>query len=243
MQSFFACFYKGTTIMTNRIQPVAFHDVNGNLIDDEPLHQEKLIATTRRYGISLREEDFHQEHHFPIRGKNGVMFLPEKPMKLHGAGDETLYWWAVAQRKELQDILSIQDWNKELFAYYIEHAQEVKPRENMVELIEKLAADKVLQAIVTSGVPQQVEANMAVLGNAAKHMEFIMGAHDVIYRKPAPECYIVAGYRMQKIIDARYGGAKCTASLRRTVNLVCEPPSEPTSIVSNTFCRDMRQHP
>lgn len=183
------------------MQPVVLWDVDGVLIDSEPLHVEKLIATTAKYGVQLREDDFMREHDFQIPdGKGG---MKDVTMPLHGAGDTNIYYWTIAQKPELAQTLTIQSWYDQLLEHYLLNKTALKPRDGMVKLVNRLDAAGIIQGVVTSGIPAQVDANLEALGPAALKFAFRLTADDVTRNKPDPQGYLIGVMRAQQVLKFR----------------------------------------
>jgi HAD superfamily hydrolase (TIGR01509 family) len=175
-------------------------DMDGVLVDSEPLHTAKLIATANAHGVALQEGDFHTKYAFQVPDAQGN--LQPKTMALYGAGDVNIYYWLLGQKPELAATYSKEQWLQELLSYYIEHRQIVHPREGIEAVIEHFAKEQALQAIVTVGVPGQVIANTSVLGDVAAHMRFVLTAEDVKQSKPHPEGYLIGIDRLRTELPA-----------------------------------------
>lgn len=176
--------------------------MDGVLVDSEPLHMAKLHAVSARHGIALQESDFAQHHDFQIPDGKGTM--KRVTMPLNGAGDKNIYYWALAQRPELAAELSQGQWLNELLGYYVANKTMLRPRRHMVRLVRALDQQGAVQAVVTSGIPAQVQANLSVLGKAKRHFAFTLTAEDVKQSKPSPEAYLTGQTRARQMPALRH---------------------------------------
>lgn len=176
---------------------VVLWDVDGVLIDSEPLHYQKLFAVTKKYGIILEEQDFTAEQRFTIPDGDKVK---EVCMPLGGAGDKNIYHWAVHQKPSLKEALPMNGWLDELLEHFIANKGMLKPRAGIIPLIEALDQNGVMQGVVTSGVPKQVEANLSVLSSHAMKFAFVLTANDVTRSKPDPEGYLIGKRKAESLL-------------------------------------------
>lgn len=172
-------------------------DMDGVLIDSEPLHVKKLQGVAGSYGVPLSEKAFKEPQVFCIPDKDGRMV--EASMKLHGAGDKNIYWWLIAQKAELQKTLSMQMWLDQLLAFYVANAHTLHPREGIIDAAKQLHNEEALMAVVTSGIPAQLKANFSALPGVKEMMLFALDADSVKKSKPDPEPYVLATQRVRAL--------------------------------------------
>lgn len=176
-------------------------DMDGTLVDSEPLHIRKLIDGANRYGVTLTPEHFTTVQHFPVPDGQGG-YRPAS-MVLHGAGDKNMYHWLVAQRPQLSQTLTQQVWLDELMAYYLANAAGLQAREEVSEVVQALHALGAQQAIVTSATTPQLNVCSNALRDIQPCVSHVLTADDVKRNKPEPDCYLASQSRAQAYWDAR----------------------------------------
>jgi beta-phosphoglucomutase-like phosphatase (HAD superfamily) len=146
-------------------------DIDGVLVDTEPLHKEKLIAVAAQHGISLTENDWQ---------------------KLQGIGDKRAWEWLRDNRglniPQVQFIFECE-------AYYITHPEKIIPRQGAQAAFNFFAAQGLPQGAVSSGIKTQVDKNIVIAG-VADRLLFALNADDVKKTKPDPEPYLLGKARM-----------------------------------------------
>jgi HAD superfamily hydrolase (TIGR01509 family) len=142
-------------------------DVDGTLVDSEPLHHEALVHGTRRWGVDLSD-------------------LPSQAFR--GLHMEDV--WA-ALRHRLPDDLTPADWHASILSHYIEHRARIAHIPGAVATIEALAARGIPQVCVSNSGRAVIAAHLDALG-VARHMRFIVSLDDVSAGKPDPEPYRTA---------------------------------------------------
>ncbi len=146
-------------------------DIDGTLIDSEPLHQRALIAASAALAVDL--SDIEPE---AFRGVHAVDI-----------------WKALKSRFPLSS--SFQTWIAAIEAYYVAHAGELAPIPGALESVRKLAELGVTQACVSNSGRRIVDANVKALG-IGKFIAFSMSLEDVSAGKPDPEPYREAARRL-----------------------------------------------
>ncbi len=152
-----------------RLRAVAW-DIDGTLIDSEPLHHRALVAGSQHWGVDLSDLDDQQ-------------FLG-----VH-MGD---VWTALRPRMPAQ--LREADWREAITAHYIANRTALKPLPGAVETIAALAARNIPQACVSNSHRSIVDANLDALG-VSRFMAFTVSFDDVSAGKPDPEPYAMATRR------------------------------------------------
>ena len=179
--------------MTARFKAIAW-DVDGTLVDSEPLHYRALIQVCRDLGCR-------------IDGINEKTFL----------GVSITDVWEQL-RCDLPDELQKGDWLAAIDRYYVENCGSIAMQPGALKLIEKAAAAGIRQVCVSNSHRQVVEANLQMMG-AERYMEFLVCLDDVKNGKPAPEPYARAcsllelpAHDVLAVEDSRTGAASATAA-------------------------------
>jgi HAD superfamily hydrolase (TIGR01509 family) len=144
-------------------QAVAW-DMDGTLIDSEPLHQKALQEVCRKHGVSaqgLDDESFIGVHARDV-------------------------WCTIADRFE--DRLDMRQWLTEIEAYYIAESSALKANPQAVETVQRLSELGCKQACVSNSDKGIVQLNLEVLG-IADLFEISISLDDVLQGKPDPEPY------------------------------------------------------
>lgn len=149
-----------------RLRAVAW-DVDGTLVDSEPLHHQALLAGSRLWGVDL--SDISDQH---FRGVH--------------MGD---VWTALRPRMPAQ--MRQADWLEAITAHYIGNRTRMTPLPGAIETISALARRGVPQACVSNSHRRIVDANLDALGIAGL-MAFTIAFDDVTAGKPDPEPYALA---------------------------------------------------
>jgi len=146
-------------------------DIDGTLIDSEPLHQRGLLAASLALGADL--SDLGPD---PFRGVNGRDIW--KMLKPRFRADASFEAWIAAME-----------------AYYVEHARELKPVPGALEAMRALRLMGVAQACVSNSGRTIVDANIEALG-IAEFITFSLSLNDVSQGKPHPEPFREAARRL-----------------------------------------------
>jgi HAD superfamily hydrolase (TIGR01509 family) len=139
-------------------------DVDGTLVDSEPLHHEALIAACRNWNVDISD-------------------IPEDMFRGVHMGN---VWLAIAARMPAS--ASERDWMKANDDFYVEHRRALKPMPGAIETVTALAGAGLRQICVSNASRVLVDANVDALGLAA-FMEFTLSIDDVSHGKPEPEPY------------------------------------------------------
>lgn len=146
-------------------------DVDGTLVDSEPLHHAALLHGTRLWGVDLSD-------------------LSDQAFRGIHMGDV----WA-ALRLRLPDDLGQAEWLAAIETHYIDNRRTLAALPGAVETIETLAARGIPQVCVSNSSRPIVEANLDALG-IARRMRFAITIDDVAAGKPDPEPYRTACARL-----------------------------------------------
>jgi HAD superfamily hydrolase (TIGR01509 family) len=153
----------------NLFRAVAW-DIDGTLIDSEPLHQRGLVAASAALGVDI--SDIEPE---AFRGVHAIDI-----------------WEALKPRFPAGS--SFKTWIAAIEGYYVAHAGELEPIPGAIEAIRKLAELGVAQACVSNSGRTIVDANIEALG-IGKIIAFSLSLDDVSSGKPDPEPYREAARR------------------------------------------------
>ena len=145
-------------------------DIDGTLIDSEPLHERALAAASAALGADL--SDLEPD---AFRGVHAIdIWEALKPRFPAGSSFKT---W----------IAAIED-------HYVAHAGELEPIPGALEAIRKLAERGIAQACVSNSGRTIVDANIEALG-IGTIIAFSLSLDDVSSGKPDPEPYREAAHR------------------------------------------------
>lgn len=147
-------------------------DVDGTLIDSEPLHYESLLAVCSRYNCSVSEET--------NRALLGLSL---------GAV------WDVLTAAGASFATSREGWMSEVIDYYVENVSGSMARPGARQTVDMLAANGVAQAAVSTAERRIVLANLDAVG-VHEAMRFAIAREDVARTKPAPDPYLAAAKRL-----------------------------------------------
>jgi HAD superfamily hydrolase (TIGR01509 family) len=145
-------------------------DIDGTLIDSEPLHERALAAASAALGADL--SDLEPD---AFRGVHAIDI-----------------WEALKPRFPAGS--SFKTWIAAIESYYVAHAGELEPSPGALEAMRELATRGVAQACVSNSGRAIVNANIEALG-IAKIIAFSLSLDDVSSGKPDPEPYREAARR------------------------------------------------
>jgi len=146
-------------------------DVDGVLIDSEPLHFESLTVVCARHGHVFGDADNKR-----WLGKS----FPEM-------------WAGIPALRALGP--SFEGLRAELIDYYVARVHGGMARAPAPAIVAALAARGVPQAAASSSPRPIVEANVAAVG-AKRHLAAALAVDDVAAGKPAPDLYLAAAARL-----------------------------------------------
>ena len=176
-----------------KLRAVAW-DVDGTLVDSEPLHHRALVAGCLQWGIDLSD-------------------LPDQAFRGIHMKD---VWLALMNR--FPRTLREQDWLDAINAHYIAHRAELRAMPQAVETVRALADLGIAQVCVSNSARPIVDANLDALG-ISDCMTFSISLDDVSEGKPSPLPY-AESCRMLGIVppatlaveDSRTGAASARAA-------------------------------
>ncbi len=145
-------------------------DMDGVIVDSEPLHVAAFQATLKRYGHDLSEEQYKQ--HFAGRTDE--------------AGFKQ-YFDFISENVDLPIIM-----DEKARAYLELAAYQLIPYPGAVEFIRDLAARNVPLALVTGSLRAEAEITFKTF-DIAQYFTAVIAAEDITQSKPSPEGYLKAG--------------------------------------------------
>ena len=145
-------------------------DIDGTLLESEPLHWEALVTVTNAVGGRLTEDSY-------------LSYL--------GLGMGAVFD-KVTRAFDLS--IDYQSWFDRITDHYVREAHRIPCRPGAVERVDALAARGVPQACVSNSSRRVVEANLRRL--ARPHLRFGLSRDDVVNGKPHPEPYLTAAEQL-----------------------------------------------
>jgi HAD superfamily hydrolase (TIGR01509 family) len=145
-------------------------DIDGTLIDSEPLHERALAAASAALGADL--SDLEPD---AFRGVHAIDI-----------------WEALKPRFPAGS--SFKTWIAAIEGYYVAHAGELEPIPGALEAMRKLAERGIAQGCVSNSGRTIVDANIEALG-IGTIIAFSLSLDDVSSGKPDPEPYREAAHR------------------------------------------------
>ncbi len=146
-----------------------YWDMDGTLIDSEPLHDEALVSAMRSVGIAP-PPDLHER-------VLGIAAWPVYEM----------------MRDEFGLSLPFDDWIRRKYDHYLVHASRLKPRPGALEIFRDLQRMGVVQAVVSNSDRLIVDANLRAVGIVEPGMKTV-SRNDVAEGKPHPEPFLRAAW-------------------------------------------------
>lgn len=146
-----------------------FWDMDGTLVDSEPLHEQALVSALHSVGIAA-PADLHDR----VVGQAAV---PVYEM----------------MRDEFGLSLPFHAWIRRKYEHYLPHAGGLLARPGAIEIFRAVAARDIPQAIVSNSDRLVVDANLRAVGLAEPGLKSI-SRNDVRDGKPSPEAYLRAAW-------------------------------------------------
>lgn len=155
----------------NKIHAVLF-DMDGVLVDSEPVIEAAAIAGLREFGVDAQPEDF-------------IPFV--------GMGEDK-YIGGVAEKHGVPYDLRMK---KRVYEIYVEIVRDkLKVYKGTLPLLNRLAGEKRLMALASSADRVKVNANLKVAGIDPGIFGVIVTGEDVVHKKPAPDIYLAAAEKL-----------------------------------------------
>lgn len=153
-------------------------DMDGVLIDSEPLICRAAMAGLAEFGVHAQEADF----------------LP-----FVGAGEDR-YIGGVAEAYGKTYVLEMK---RRVYARYLELvARDGRPFPGVTELLRALHERKIPFAVASSADRVKVDANLLALGVPRAWFGAVLAGEDATRKKPAPDLYLAAAARLGVPSDA-----------------------------------------
>ena len=146
-----------------------FWDMDGTLLDSEPLHEAALVAALEAMGI-VAPPEFHS------------LVVGRDARAIHG-------WCA----EHLGLTLALEPWLRLKYRTYFASLDRLQPREGAVELFHEMRAAGATQAVVSNSDRLVVAANLDAAGLSAP-AQLTVSRNDVRRGKPDPEPYLRAAW-------------------------------------------------
>lgn len=161
-----------TTSPPDAASPLAVAwDIDGTLIDSEPVHLLALQAVCGDHGV-------------------GIADLPDA----HFIGVHINDVWQVLAPR-FPDSLTQALWVAQLNQHYLRAAGRLQPMPGALAVVTELSRRGVLQVAVSNSHRAVVQANLAV-GGLADHLVFSISLNDVVAGKPDPAPYTLAASQL-----------------------------------------------
>jgi beta-phosphoglucomutase-like phosphatase (HAD superfamily) len=156
--------------MSNQFQAVIW-DVDGVLIDSEPLHLSSFMTTCAGYGFAFDAAD-------------NALWIGKS---------FTDMWAGIPELRRFG--LTIEELNAEICDHYIAEVHGGMARDPAPAMVTGLAGRGVTQGCASSSPRRVVEANVAAVG-VTDHLHTVCGRDDVAEGKPAPDLYLLAAQQL-----------------------------------------------
>ena len=146
-------------------------DVDGTLVDSEPLHHRALLAGSAAFGVDLSD-------------------LPDEAFRGIHMGEV----WKIL-RPRLPETLGEEQWLATINRHYVDHRHELAVGPGAVETIRRLAEMGLQQVCVSNSGRVIVDANLDAIA-VTEHIAFSISLDDVLLGKPDPWPYSDACRRL-----------------------------------------------
>ncbi|PLP56166.1 HAD family hydrolase [Mesorhizobium loti] len=146
-----------------------FWDMDGTLVDSEPLHDAALVSAMRSVGLTA-PADLHER----VLGKTAAFVYD-------------------MMREEFGLTLPFDQWIALKYDYYMANVAGLQPRPGAIEIYQELKALGVPQAVVSNSDRLIVDANLGAVGLSHAGMKTV-SRNDVREGKPHPEPFLRAAW-------------------------------------------------
>lgn len=146
-----------------------FWDMDGTLVDSEPLHDAALVAAMHSVGL-VPPADLHER----VLGQTAAVVYD-------------------MMRDEFGLDLPFDEWIARKYDYYLANVGGLQVRPGAVEVFRELKARGVAQAVVSNSDRMVVDANLRVVGLTHAGMKTV-SRNDVLEGKPHPEPFLRAAW-------------------------------------------------
>lgn len=148
-------------------------DIDGTLVDSEPLHHEALLAAGRNWDVDLSD-------------------LPDQAFRGIHVGE---VWKLLTPR--LPTGIVEAEWHEAINDHYVGHYDRLVAIPEAVATMRTLAGLGIRQVCVSNSARRVVDANIRALG-IDDVIEFSLSIDDVAVGKPDPEPYLAACRRLDE---------------------------------------------
>ncbi|WP_192178256.1 HAD family hydrolase [Mesorhizobium amorphae] len=200
-----------------------FWDMDGTLVDSEPLHEAALVAALRSVGIAP-----------PTNLHERVLGVAAWPVYEMLCGEFGLD-------------LPFDDWIVRKYDHYLPMAETLKPRPGAIEIFNELRERGVQQAVVSNSDRLIVDANLRAVGLVYPGMKTI-SRNDVHEGKPHPEPFLRAAFLAgiepadaAAVDDSRTGAMAGLAAGMRTMFWPEAPMEGPPGATVINSAEDLRR--
>lgn len=142
-------------------------DMDGTLINSEPVHEQAFEAAVTALGL-----DIPSETHTSLLGSSNIE-VHQKLVELTGTA------------------LTLQEWRAIKWQYYRRYADNIKIMPHSRSILDTLTARAIPMALVSNSTRGEVELNLEVTG-LADYFQVTISRNDVAHGKPAPDGYLAA---------------------------------------------------
>jgi HAD superfamily hydrolase (TIGR01509 family) len=201
-----------------------YWDMDGTLIDSEPLHEEALVQALHKVGIAP-PADLHE--------------------RVLGVAAEPVYHMLC---RDFGLDLPFERWIRLKYDHYLSKAPTLKPRPGALEIFHALRERGVVQGIVSNSDRLVVDANMRALDIHEAGMRTV-ARNDVREGKPYPEPYLRAAYltgidpaHSVVMEDSATGATAGVAAGMRTVFWPQDPHPAPAGALVASAAADVHRH-
>jgi HAD superfamily hydrolase (TIGR01509 family) len=201
-----------------------FWDMDGTLIDSEPLHDEALVVAL---------------------GKLGLTPPPNLHERVLGQTAQDVY---AMLRSEVGLDLPFDRWIALKYDHYLKEAPQLKPRPGALDIWQELRARGVVQAVVSNSDRLIVEANIHALGLQEAGLRSVT-RNDVRLGKPHAEPYLRAAWLFEldpthcAVMEDSWTGSQAgLAAAMRTVYWPEAPQAGPGGALVAETADDVRAH-
>lgn len=148
-------------------------DMDGVLVDTEPVIEAAAITGLAEFGVTARPADFQ-----PFIGAGEVKYIG-------GVAEK----YGIPYQPEMKD---------RVYQIYLEIvAETLKVFPGIKDCLKQLQQAQLPLALASSADRIKIEANLRVAGIPEAQFSVILGAEDVSRRKPAPDIYLKAAERLE----------------------------------------------
>jgi beta-phosphoglucomutase len=147
-------------------------DMDGVLVDTEPVINAAAIEGLKEFGVRAKPEDF-----IPFIGAGEIKYIG-------GVAEK----YGLAYRPEMKDRVY------EIYLQIVDKMLTVYP--GTIDCLTNLNKDGIPMAVASSADRIKIDANLRASLIAPELFQVILSAEDVIHRKPAPDLFLTAAARL-----------------------------------------------